>query len=395
MHAQDEGRARPAADTYAIIEPHFARLGIARLARQTGLDRIGIPCFAAIRPNSRTLAAHYGKGISDIAAKTAAVMEALEFWVAESSPGVTRRVSTRRALLQEGAAVFGCEGMLPPGQCLDSDLELIWGRGTLLAGGEVIWVPLDAIALGDAEPAFTAIARTTNGLASGNTRDEAILHGLCELIERDALTLWSFRDDASALTAALRPADFGDSTVDRLAAQVESAGLHLRLFDITSDLQVPVIHALISEAQAAPMRLFDLAAGTGCHPVASRAAIAAITEAAQSRLTNIAGSRDDYSPTEYQSGPDAAQIGLLGAALYRTGPPANVAASLDPAELIRAIHDRLERRGIGRVVVVDLGGQEMGVSVIRVLCPELEDGLSNAHWRPGPRAFRAMMGFAV
>ncbi|MGO8078030.1 YcaO-like family protein, partial [Rhizobium leguminosarum] len=40
--------------------------------------------------------------------------------------------------------------------------------------------------------------------------------------------------------------------------------------------------------------------GFGCHPDPVRAALRAITEAAQSRLTSIAGSRDDFSPRIYQ-----------------------------------------------------------------------------------------------
>jgi len=47
MESSSDGRARPAAETYALIEPHFARLGVSRVARQTGLDRIGIPCWFA------------------------------------------------------------------------------------------------------------------------------------------------------------------------------------------------------------------------------------------------------------------------------------------------------------------------------------------------------------
>src|SRR5579863_9896135 len=141
MQNLGDGRARPAAETYALVEPHFARLGISRVARQTGLDRIGIPCFAAIRPNSRTLAAHYGKGLSDIAAKTAAVMEAVEFSIAEA-PVVRRRVASLAELEREGALTAACDRLLPPGQVLDADLGLVWAEGHWLGRGDTVWVPL-------------------------------------------------------------------------------------------------------------------------------------------------------------------------------------------------------------------------------------------------------------
>ncbi len=56
-------RVCPPHETVARMLPHFARLGITRLASQTGLDDIGIPCFAAIRPNAMTIATNQGKGI--------------------------------------------------------------------------------------------------------------------------------------------------------------------------------------------------------------------------------------------------------------------------------------------------------------------------------------------
>ncbi|HEY9009478.1 MAG TPA: hypothetical protein VIN06_00525, partial [Devosia sp.] len=64
------------------MRPFLADFGITRLARQTGLDAIGIPCFAAIRPNSKTLSVNMGKGIDDDAAMASAIMEAVEYAIA-------------------------------------------------------------------------------------------------------------------------------------------------------------------------------------------------------------------------------------------------------------------------------------------------------------------------
>ena len=58
-------------------------MGITRLADLTGLDRIGVPVFAAVRPNSRSVATSQGKGLTPDAARAAALMEAVESWHAE------------------------------------------------------------------------------------------------------------------------------------------------------------------------------------------------------------------------------------------------------------------------------------------------------------------------
>jgi YcaO-like protein with predicted kinase domain len=382
------GRLRSPAETYALVEPHLSRFGISRVARQTGLDRIGLPCFAAIRPNSRSLAAHYGKGLTDAAARTAAVMEAVEFAIAEE-PNVPKCVATANDLFASGAAVFDCRSLLPPACGLDMDLELVWAEGERLATGEPVFVPMDAVTLGDLVPRLTDIARTTNGLASGNNRDEAVLHGLCELIERDALTLWSLQQGERAKRAGFRPQDLHNDTVDALARQLADADVQLRLFDLTTNIGVPVIHAMLAESPGGPSRLFDVAAGTSCHPDASRAAVAAITEAAQSRLTNIAGSRDDFATSEYDQRlpPELADLAMAGQG--SAPPPASSPSRRSIRESLAYVVGRLDACGISDVVVVPLGGGDLGVSVVRVLSSQLEDCLGNANWWPRARALVA------
>jgi YcaO-like protein with predicted kinase domain len=388
---QVDGRSRSPAETYALVEPHLSRLGISRVARQTGLDRVGLPCFAAIRPNSRSLAAHYGKGLTDDAARVAAVMEAVEFAIAEE-PSVRKRVATANDLVGDGHDIFDCRSLLPPGLGLDPELELIWVEGERLATGGPIFVPADAITLGDLLPRLTDIAKTTNGLASGNNRDEAVLHGLCELIERDALTIWSLQNEDFAAKSGFRPEDLANRTVDALQRQLEAAGLGLRLFDLTTNIGVPVVHAMVGEPSSLPARLFDVAAGTCCHPETARATISAIAEAIQSRLTNIAGSRDDFSASEYaeELPPElqALVMGAHGPAL----PPRGLPPGRSTRELIAHVVSQLAACGIEDMVVVPLSGEDLDVSVIRVLSGQLEDCLGNANWWPQVRALGAAVG---
>lgn len=381
-------RARSPSETYALIEPHFMRLGISRVARQTGLDRIGLPCFAAIRPNSRSLATHYGKGLSDAAARTAAAMEAVEFAIAEE-PNVPMCVSTLDDLVKRGADVFDCKRLLPLGEPLDRELELVWVTGRRLATGAPVFVPADAVTLGDAIPRLTDMAKTTNGLASGNNVDEAIQHGLCELIERDALTLWSLQDEAAARSRCFAVGDLESEIARNLHEQLVAAGLQLTLFDLTTDIGVPVVHALVEE-RSARRQLFDVSAGTSCHPDSSRAAIGAITEAVQSRLTNIAGSRDDYSSSEYTQSLPLDLGALLDGAMPAGRPPRNLSAIRSVEGAGTSIVAALAARGIDDVVAVELGGTEMGVAVVRLLSGQLEDCLGNVNWWPGRRALAAL-----
>ena len=78
--------------------------------------------------------------------------------------------------------------------------------------------------------------QSSDGLASGNIMLEAVVHGLCERIERDACVLWQFRSDAQVLEACIDPASLADDAVDELAERIDRSGFRLRLFDITSNI---------------------------------------------------------------------------------------------------------------------------------------------------------------
>ena len=96
-------RVVPPGETVRRLEPFLADFGITRVARQTGLDRIGIPCFAAFRPNASTLSNSQGKGLDDDAARASAVMEAVEFAIAEQ-PILPMEAATTAELRADGIA---------------------------------------------------------------------------------------------------------------------------------------------------------------------------------------------------------------------------------------------------------------------------------------------------
>ena len=77
-------RSCSAGETFQRVSPVLSRLGITRVAKQTSLDRIGVPVWCACTPNAKAIVIAQGKGIDDDAARTSAVMEAVERAVAAS-----------------------------------------------------------------------------------------------------------------------------------------------------------------------------------------------------------------------------------------------------------------------------------------------------------------------
>lgn len=85
------------------------------------------------------------------------------------------------------------------------------------------------------------VQECSNGCASGSSPEEALLHGMLELVERDAFLLaWH----SSARLAEIDPATCRDEKVQFMLDRVNLLGYDIRLFDTRADLPVPVVTAV-------------------------------------------------------------------------------------------------------------------------------------------------------
>lgn len=382
-------------DLLARVRPSFLAAGITRVADVTGLDRIGIPCAVAIRPNSRSLSVSQGKGLTRDLAIVSAVMEALELSAAENLPASVAG-ATMRAV--EGARAPMVDLALSTRCRLDrvgTDEPLLWSEGTDLATGRTLLVPWSLVGI-DYRPRPRGFANgfqvSTDGLASGSNLEDAILHGLCELVERDATALLEF---AAAEELARRVYAIDDSDapeVVRMKDMIVRAGCRLTILDMTTDLGIPAFNAIISDTgESSAATLYAHSGGSGCHPVPAVALRKAIVEAAQSRITRITGSRDDLPAATYQAaeGSDRAQIlGLLsfadGARAGRPKPEA-LSTSMAAEENLELMIQRLGEHGISQLVAVPIEN-DFGISVVRVLVPGLQTEITGSSSKLGRRA---------
>ncbi|TCC00493.1 TOMM precursor leader peptide-binding protein [Micromonospora zingiberis] len=85
------------------------------------------------------------------------------------------------------------------------------------------------------------VQECSNGCASGSCLEEALLHGMLELVERDAFLLAWY---GSARLAEIDPATCRDERVHFMIDRVNLLGYDLRLFDTRADLPVPVVTAV-------------------------------------------------------------------------------------------------------------------------------------------------------
>lgn len=382
--------------TLARMKPLAERMGITRLAVLTGLDRIGIPVAAAVRPNSRSIAVHQGKGTTLAAAKASAVMEAAETFHAENV-ALPLRLATAEDIASMGPALDTARLPRAHGNMGDVTRRLLWLEGRDLATGEPLWVPHEVVTADytassqiGSTPVFQA---TTNGLASGNHWLEAALHGICEVVERDAVALWHAGPTVARQARVLDLASIDGRISAALLPMFAAAAVRIRIWDVTSDIGLPAYLCLAASAPGRDRVQPEL--GSGCHPDRDVALARALTEAAQARLTVISGARDDLAEQGYLDSLHAdrqeAARNLLSGPASRDfhGTPCRAGATL--REDLQTALSLLREAGMPQVAWVDLTRPMFGVPVGRAIVPGLEGPWTppGGEYTPGPRAHRA------
>jgi YcaO-like protein with predicted kinase domain len=369
-------RAATLEQTWARFAPAARVAGITRIAELTGLDTLGIPVFAAIRPLGRSLSTQQGKGITPLAAKVSALMESLETWTAEhlldrpKSLRIVRGSARELRGIRRAARPVDVRALPRPRGRLDLGARWSWVEGCDLATDTAVLVPLESVTLDTVFARPPVFDVSSNGLASGNVLAEAILHGLCEVLERDAEAAWRRAGGDRRLVLDSIPDPICRGLIDRIVA----SGARIFVWDLGATELTAIGCAIVEDPHEPSWRELGCYQGFGAHLVPEVAIARALTEAAQTRLTYIAGARDDFFPADYARATDREVLLDLW---ERLAAPCDEPAMFD--ELPRfdtpsigvALADLVERvtTGGAQVIAVDLTHPAIGVPVAKVLVP--------------------------
>jgi ribosomal protein S12 methylthiotransferase accessory factor len=279
-------RSRSPEETYAAVEPLMAEIGVTEIVDVTPLDRLGLPVFTAVRPGAARGAArvHAGKGKEPIHARVSAMMEALERYCAEYR-GDRMEYATYEEI-GPGRAVHPEDLFVP--RKLEQGEKLHWTPVWDILNDEEAYVPSNAVfhpydSLGMAVPLFRS---DSNGLASGNVMEEAILHALFEVIERDALSLAEQRHDLGhRLTIG------NDCAAREVLDRFEENGIEIHLWLLDGKTGIPTVAAAADDTVTRDPAMIVI--GSGTHACPEIAALRALTEVAQSRGSYLQGGRTD------------------------------------------------------------------------------------------------------
>ena len=360
-------RAVSPAATLRRIAPLLPRAGITRLAEVTGLDWLGIPVYQAVRPNSRNLSVSQGKGITRDHAKVSALMEAIELYHAEEIRGNGREGTICEIRPELGYDPFALQLRRP--NVLREASSISWIEATNLLTGARTWLPRGLCELNfcvEERLHVPLFLPTSNGLASGNTVREALIHGLCEVAERDSVARAG--KTRFAAEAAIIPQTVTSRIARGLIDRFVDAGMRVHLHDATSRVGLPCLEVFL-DCPDMPTICY----GAGCHPDRTIALLRALTEAAQTRLTHIAGTRDDLERRMYPKAPLAEpHRRLIFPAPERSFSRVPALPRQDAHDSLRDIVRRITAASGYAPLAADLQRPEFGIPVVMVVAPGLQ-----------------------
>lgn len=363
---QGTHRTRAPEVTWRWISEILPRVGVTRVADVTGLDRLGIPVWQAIRPASRNLTVSQGKALTAAGARVSAAMESIELWHAESLDRVPQAALTLREL-ESGNSINSDAFHWRADSRLLEAARIPWLRAKSLTRDRYGWLPRQMLELDFTLPSSFAprmFHLSSNGLASGNCLEEALLHALCELIERHAIYL-ARHDKKKRMTLSEESID-SEYCLD-LIQRMRGAGMKLSLYDVTWEVDVPCVVADL----VAP-DLPNVWGGWGCHTSSEVALSRALTEAAQSRLTYISGARDDLHPFREKANLSRTFYAFSEPAAERRFADLPTRSTASVGGDLQLVLESLERLGY-EPYFVDLSRDEIGVPVVFAFVPGLRD----------------------
>jgi ribosomal protein S12 methylthiotransferase accessory factor len=415
-------RIVPASQTVNSVTTLAESLGVTRIADITGLDRIGIPVYSSIVPDSLdAISVYNGKGMRPIDAKAGALMEAIERQTALNIrlPFIEDTV----AHLSSTTATLNPRSMnYEVAADYSEEQTYCWCEGLDIISGQRLYVPakLAGYSWHDLPHPTTFVTTDTNGLASGNCLTEAISHALCELAERDA---WTFVElgahhmprqrRAFALGPASKdgPDDFemfpcvdleSCHSAYELLLKFWSAGLFPVVRDITSELGIPAFFASVCDESITGYPMAHC--GLGAHPNADVAIRRALLEVAQSRCVDIQAVREDILPPGTVTGrfaPHTRRVDVINRESWCFTSSKHlrklneIVSHPFPTigEDLKFLLQRFAACGLNQIIVVDFTPEQTQYSVVRVIVPGIENWALD-HGRLGNRALEFWKKYA-
>jgi ribosomal protein S12 methylthiotransferase accessory factor len=401
-------RIQPVEETLKKVNPLVKQIGITRVADITDMDRLRIPNYSAVLPGTEDYIWVYsGKGPTKNHAKASVIMESIERFSSLPANYEGKILTGKYKELSKSYDVLKYDEVIEPLSFqLTDEMNMDYCIGYDLINQKDILIP-SSLAIFRYNPNPPSINPYsffhTNGLASGNVMEEAICHALCEVIERDAVSIAEFSSSAfqyhllktiengflnnGIRIRSLESKNFIDDNtvysdidlngldyppVKKIVREFHKCQISLKVKDITTEIGIPTFIA--SSVEWVNHDYGYLVEGHGTHPDSRIALMRAITEVSQSRAANIQGSRDDLRKMKYdpQNSDENKSWQFMASPKKKAFTEVNSFYNDDILDDIKLILGNLKNKGFKNAIVVNLTNSRLQVPVVRIIVPGLE-----------------------
>ncbi len=369
-------RAIAPEETITNVESKLRTAGVTRIAEITHLDRVGIPVYSAIRPSAAegAVSIYAGKGATKTQAKASAMMESFERYSAELHDDLSQRFVC--GVFEGSEVVYLRPGslILPKLPFDPETVEIEWVKSVNLKDDNIVLVPANAVYHPYIpEKNVKLFQSNTNGLASGNKLEEAVFHGIMEVVERDA---WSIFESKRTSKPEINCENTDNKIIKDILSMFKEVGVHVKLVNLTADVKITTVAAVSDDTVLKDPALLTLGVGTHLDPEV--AVIRALTEVAQSRATQIHGTREDTIRAVFMRKAGYERMKRINSHWF--GESDNI---IDINELknisrksfkedIETSKTLLSKCGFEDILYIDLTRPEIKIPVVRVLIPGME-----------------------
>jgi ribosomal protein S12 methylthiotransferase accessory factor len=251
-----------------------------------------------------------------------------------------------------------------------------WCHATRVTDGSEVLLPADiCLRRPSADRDFAPPYPLSIGSAAGSSRDAAALHGLLELIERDAASLWWRGGQLPRSIPAHHKAGFVAEELLQRLRQGAAARRRTWLLDITTDIGVPCVAAVSCRSDGS-----GFAFGLAARPALEAAVRSAIVEMCQLELADavVATKRSERGDGALnaqdrihlqRAAIDADRCRLLQPVAERVAHLPLYAT--EASAIFGLIVQRLEKLGV-ETFCIELTRQRFAVPVVRVIAPGLQ-----------------------
>lgn len=374
----DPGATRLPADlVHACVAGHNFALGA------IGLDML--------REGLRSQAA--GKGTTAEQARLGAAAEAIErysglFHGDEARITASFRELGEQAIHPNAVALFseqqyrdrarwntGFNSFARVGMPLDETFPMEWSPVQSLTGGPARYLPTMQLYYFYPRHSDRVYAwANSNGCASGSCPEDAMLQGLLELAERDAVAMWWYH-------RLSRPAvdldSFDDEFVARCRSGYRQVDRDLWVLDLTNDLGIPVF-AAVSRRTDKPVEDLLMAFGAHLDPrIAMRRAVSELNQFLPA-VVDVTADGDGYrfpDPVQHEWWQNARLADHRHLAPNPDAEPVQMDSfgfrpSMDIAQDLRTVVDIYTKAGL-EVFALDQTRPDLGLPVFKTIVPGL------------------------